>query len=54
MATATTAVPKAPNPWWVGLVCGMASYIDAAAIVGTGIALVIYQHTIGLDPGQIG
>ncbi|MCB0911837.1 MAG: MFS transporter, partial [Propionibacteriaceae bacterium] len=24
------------------------------AIVGTGIALVIYQNTIGLDPGQIG
>ena len=54
MATTTTATRRAPNPWWVGLVCGMASYIDAAAIVGTGIALVIYQHTIGLDPGQIG
>ncbi|MGB4917161.1 MAG: MFS transporter [Propionicimonas sp.] len=54
MATTTAPTRKAPNPWWVGLVCGMASYIDAAAIVGTGIALVIYQHTIGLDPGQIG
>lgn len=54
MTTAVTAPRKAPNPWWVGLVCGMASYIDAAAIVGTGIALVIYQHSIGLDPGQIG
>jgi len=39
MATTTAATRRAPNPWWVGLVCGMASYIDAAAIVGTGIAL---------------
>lgn len=54
MASKAATTQKAPNPWWVGLVCGMASYIDAAAIVGTGIALVIYQHTIGLDPGQIG
>jgi len=54
MATEAAGIRKAPNPWWVGLVCGMASYIDAAAIVGTGIALVIYQHTIGLDAGQIG
>ncbi|MHA6523248.1 MFS transporter [Tessaracoccus sp. G1721] len=54
MAGSATATAKAPNPWWVGLVCGMASYIDAAAIVGTGIALVIYQHAIGLDAGQIG
>ncbi|HBY22045.1 MAG TPA: MFS transporter, partial [Propionibacteriaceae bacterium] len=45
--TATAATRPAPNPWWVGLVCGMASYIDSAAIVGTGIALVIYQQTIG-------
>lgn len=52
--TATAATRPAPNPWWVGLVCGMASYIDSAAIVGTGIALVIYQQTVGLDPGQIG
>ncbi|WP_328471373.1 MFS transporter [Actinoplanes sp. NBC_00393] len=43
-----------PNPWWVGVVAGMASYIDAAAIVANGIALVIYQETIGVTPGQIG
>ncbi|HET7725549.1 MAG TPA: MFS transporter [Propionibacteriaceae bacterium] len=54
MATTVATTRKAPNPWWVGLVCGMASYIDAASIVGTGIALVIYQHTIGLEAGQIG
>src|SRR3954467_6003040 len=43
-----------PNPWWVGVVAGMASYIDAAALVATGIALVIYQGSIGVTPGQIG
>ncbi|PUB32017.1 inositol transporter-like SP family MFS transporter [Promicromonospora sp. AC04] len=45
---------RAPNEWWTGVVAGMASYIDAAAIVATGIALVIYQFTIGVTPGQIG
>jgi inositol transporter-like SP family MFS transporter len=43
-----------PNEWRVGVVAGMASYIDAAALVATGIALVIYQFTIGVTPGQIG
>lgn len=43
-----------PNEWWVGLVAGMASYIDAAAIVANGIALVIYQFSIGITPDQIG
>jgi inositol transporter-like SP family MFS transporter len=32
----------------------MASYIDAAAIVANGIALVIYQEAICITPGQIG
>ncbi|MDA4891051.1 MFS transporter [Streptomyces sp. MS2A] len=53
MAVEAPAVRR-PNPWWVGIVCGMASYIDAATIVATGIALVIYQHTIGITPEQIG
>ena len=53
MTVDSTAV-RHPNPWWVGIVCGMASYIDAATIVATGIALVIYQHTIGVTPDQIG
>jgi inositol transporter-like SP family MFS transporter len=50
----TTSIFKQSNPWWVGVVCGMASYIDAATIVATGIALVIYQHTIGITADQIG
>ncbi|WP_188192041.1 MFS transporter [Nonomuraea sp. SYSU D8015] len=45
---------KAPNPWWVGVVSGMASYIDAAAIVSSGTALVLYQQTIGITPTEIG
>ncbi|MBN1832323.1 MAG: MFS transporter [Deltaproteobacteria bacterium] len=32
----------------------MASFIDACAIIGSGIALVIYQHSIGTTPEQIG
>ncbi|WP_078888209.1 MFS transporter [Streptomyces sclerotialus] len=32
----------------------MASYIDAAAIVSNGIALVIYQDTIGLSGAEFG
>ena len=44
---------KSVNPWWVTIVCGMASYIDACAIIGSGIALVIYQHSIGITPEQI-
>lgn len=44
----------APSPWWVAFVCGMASYIDAAAIVSSGTALVLYQHSIGLTESQIG
>ncbi|MGP9536380.1 MFS transporter [Brachybacterium sp. AOP43-C2-M15] len=43
-----------PSPWLVALICGMASYIDAAAIVSSGTALVLYQHSIGLTESQIG
>ena len=44
---------KNVNPWWITIVCGMASYIDACAIIGSGIALVIYQHSIGITSEQI-
>ena len=30
-----------PNPWVVGVVSGMASYIDSCAIVSSGTAVVI-------------
>lgn len=45
---------KQPHPWWVGIVSGMASYIDSAAIVSFGIGIVIYQLTLGLDAAQVG
>lgn len=43
-----------PNPWFVGVVSGMASYIDSCAIVSAGTALTIYQLTSGYTDGQIG
>lgn len=44
----------ARRSWWVGSIAGMASYIDAAAIVSSGIAFVLYQHSIGLAENEIG
>lgn len=54
MTTSHVRSGRRPNAWWVGTIAGMASYIDAAAIVSSGIALVLYQHSIGLTEGQIG
>ncbi|MEU3653369.1 MFS transporter [Streptomyces sp. NPDC032161] len=54
MALPVAGTAKMPNPWWVGIVSGMASYIDAAAIVSNGIALVIYQDSIGLSGSEFG
>ncbi|WOF23756.1 MFS transporter [Microbacterium betulae] len=45
---------RAPHPWAVGVIAGMASYVDSAAIVGSGTALVLYQHSIGLEEREIG
>jgi len=45
---------KTLNPWYIGVVSGMASYIDSAAIVSNGTALVIYQKTIGITTLEIG
>ncbi len=49
-----TSAPRTATPWWTAIVSGMASYIDAAAIVSFGTAMVIYQSAIGLTPGEIG
>ncbi|WP_239451947.1 MFS transporter [Frondihabitans sp. PAMC 28766] len=54
MASTVPNPRKAPNPWWVGTVSGMASYIDSAAIVSSGTALVLYQHSIGISGNEIG
>lgn len=32
-----------PNPWFIAIVSGMASYIDSCAIITSGTALAIYQ-----------
>jgi len=48
------SIIKQPNPWYVGVVSGMASYIDSAAIVSNGTALVIYQKAIGTTAFEIG
>lgn len=50
-----STVPSHPaRAWWIGVIAGMASYIDAAATVSSGIALVLYQIAFGLDALQFG
>ncbi|HLR27533.1 MAG TPA: MFS transporter [Ruania sp.] len=44
----------ATNAWRVGIISGMASYIDSAAIVSSGTALVLYQQSIGVTGDEIG
>lgn len=47
--------PKVPlKIWFTSGVAGMASYLDAAGIVSTGTALVLFQDHMKLSPGQIG
>lgn len=48
------SIQKTPNPWYVGVVSGMASYIDSSAIISNGTALVIYSKTIGTTAIEIG
>jgi MFS transporter, SP family, inositol transporter len=45
---------RRPGPWRVAAVAGMASYIDAAALISFGTAIVIYQAVFGLTPGEVG
>lgn len=42
------------KPWFIAVVAGMASYLDAATIVSSGNALVMYQEPLGLTGDQIG
>ena len=48
------APTKQPNPWWVAVINGMASYIDSCTIISSGVALVIYQNTFGLSDWEFG
>lgn len=44
---------KTINPWWVAVIAGMASFLDAGAIVATGTALVLYQDEFDLSGTDI-
>lgn len=54
MEMTTPASTGTPGPWRTGLLAGMASYLDAGAIVTTGTALVLYQSTLSLNEVAIG
>lgn len=49
-----STIVKANRPWWTATIAGMASYLDAAAIVTTGTALVLFQSHFDLGPSAIG
>lgn len=53
MATADTLRPTR-KLWWVTILAGMASFLDSAAIVSTGTALVLFQDDFGLTADDIG
>ncbi|SMQ71290.1 MFS transporter, SP family, inositol transporter [Plantibacter sp. VKM Ac-1784] len=42
------------HPWRVAIIAGLASFVDGAALTVNGIALVIYQQTIGLSANEVG
>jgi inositol transporter-like SP family MFS transporter len=54
MSTTAPTARTGPKPWYIAVVAGMASYLDAATIVSSGNALVIYQKPLGLTGNQIG
>src|SRR3954471_3886241 len=54
MSNVPIAERTGPNPWYIAVVAGMASYLDAATIVSSGNALVMYQKPLGLTGDQIG
>jgi MFS transporter, SP family, inositol transporter len=49
-----TTTQRANRPWKTAFLAGMASYLDAGAIVTTGIALVLYTHSLNLSNIDIG
>lgn len=48
----------APNAWWVGVVCGLATFVDTGITTGIPIALVLFQalkpDMPGLTPNDVG
>ncbi|MFC6357166.1 MFS transporter [Luethyella okanaganae] len=47
-----------PNAWWVGVVCGLATFVDTGITTGIPIALVLFQafkpDMPGLSPTEVG
>src|SRR3954466_3965946 len=54
MSNVPIAERTGPNPWYIAVIAGMASYLDAATIVSSGNALVMYQEPLGISGDQIG
>lgn len=52
--TGKTKRSEERHVYWLTLVSGMASYMDAAAIVTSGIAVVMLTDYLNLDASQIG
>lgn len=40
--------------WWIAIVAGMASFLDAAAIAGTGTGLLLFQEEFGFGADVYG
>ncbi len=52
--TNTVASARGASPWKTASLAGMASYLDAAVLISTGTALVLYRPTFGIDDVQFG
>ncbi|GAA3663489.1 MFS transporter [Microbacterium marinilacus] len=50
----TGSPTRTARPWKTAFLAGMASYLDAAVLISTGTALVLYRPTIGIDDLQFG
>jgi len=52
--TQMTQPTSTARSWWITGIAGMASFLDAAAIVATGTVLVLYRDSLGLTDAAIG
>jgi inositol transporter-like SP family MFS transporter len=52
--SSATKVPVSRQAWKVAILAGMASYLDAGAIVTNGATIVLYKDQFGLGAGTIG
>lgn len=51
---ASRRAERSTHPWRTAVLAGMASYLDAGVIAGTGIALVLYEDALDLSETDIG